>query len=512
MATTALALAAPAAAQDLACADEVDAFMETIRDDDAFARIESLFSDYETRLVEARGVTEGECFAVLAEAQTAIADEGTIIEGATDEQALQRTERLSAMVAEAERTTVAVQAVPAQVAVQPSEADVTVEQEATEVDVAQRASEIEVRQPAADVSVAAPQQRVDVRQPEARVDVQAAAPKVAVMQPAPRVQVEQPQPEIAVQQTQPRVRIEQPEPEIIVRQFQPEVEIRQPQPTITVEQTEPEVAVVQPEPIVTVEAAEPVVDVAQAQPNVTVEQARPEVNVTQRQPEVAVVQPEARVEVEEQEPVVNVTQAQPQVDVTQAAPQVEVEQREATVAVSQPEAEVDVSQSRPAVSADIASGAEVSATREEGGPDVSVMTEDAPTIVIAEAEVRELEAAESIAVIEVEFGFDSAEVTTDQREDVLREAIDAYRTMPEAAVLLTGHASPIGDADYNMELSERRVDAVRDALVELGVEEARIRTRGAGETNTEVPAGEDERSEENRRVEIRVIDASAISG
>lgn len=111
---------------------------------------------------------------------------------------------------------------------------------------------------------------------------------------------------------------------------------------------------------------------------------------------------------------------------------------------------------------------------------------------------------EVLAVREVEFGFDSADVTAAARTDVLEEVAALATENTDATVLLTGYASPMGDADYNRRLSERRVQAVAEALGELGVAPDAIRTRARGEQDLEVPASEDELSEENRRVEIRI--------
>ena len=110
-----------------------------------------------------------------------------------------------------------------------------------------------------------------------------------------------------------------------------------------------------------------------------------------------------------------------------------------------------------------------------------------------------------MAVLEVEFGFDSAVVSQDARDDVLAEVVELVAASPDAVVFLTGYASPIGDAAYNRGLAERRVEAVAAALRELGVADDNIRVESAGEQNEEVAAGENERSEENRRVEIRVV-------
>lgn len=160
---------------------------------------------------------------------------------------------------------------------------------------------------------------------------------------------------------------------------------------------------------------------------------------------------------------------------------------------------------------DVAAAPDVTAVPEVNAvPDVSVAPTDVPS---AESRpVPPLETATStdagtqdVMTREVEFGFDSADVPDDARSDVLSEVAGLVGSNPGTAVLLTGHASPIGDADYNLRLSERRVTAVAAALQALGVPEAAISMQAQGEESPEVPAAEDELSEENRRVEIRVV-------
>lgn len=51
---------------------------------------------------------------------------------------------------------------------------------------------------------------------------------------------------------------------------------------------------------------------------------------------------------------------------------------------------------------------------------------------------------------------------------------------PDARLTLTGHADPRGSAEYNQALSDRRVNRVKQFLVEHGVPEASIDTRAVG--------------------------------
>lgn len=115
-------------------------------------------------------------------------------------------------------------------------------------------------------------------------------------------------------------------------------------------------------------------------------------------------------------------------------------------------------------------------------------------------------ALETVAIREVEFPSDSATVPLEGAARALADVAEAVETAPSSTVLLTGYASPVGEGGYNMNLSEAQVNAVRDALVDLGVPRRLIRTRSLGQRNPEVAAGAGERSPPNRRVEIRVID------
>jgi outer membrane protein OmpA-like peptidoglycan-associated protein len=69
-----------------------------------------------------------------------------------------------------------------------------------------------------------------------------------------------------------------------------------------------------------------------------------------------------------------------------------------------------------------------------------------------------------------------------------------------------GHTDKVGSAEYNLDLSEKRAASVRDYLVEQGLSPANITVKGFGETQpvaaNETAAGR----QENRRVEIVVLE------
>jgi OOP family OmpA-OmpF porin len=70
---------------------------------------------------------------------------------------------------------------------------------------------------------------------------------------------------------------------------------------------------------------------------------------------------------------------------------------------------------------------------------------------------------------------------------------------------VVGHTDDVGDDAYNQELSEQRAAAVRDYLVETGVDASKIVTIGAGENSPVASNTTDEGRAENRRVDVLVL-------
>ena len=86
--------------------------------------------------------------------------------------------------------------------------------------------------------------------------------------------------------------------------------------------------------------------------------------------------------------------------------------------------------------------------------------------------------------------------------NVLEQARDAFKAKQGARVTATGHTDTTGTEAYNMALSLRRANAVKDALVRNGVPAQAISVVGKGETGLLVQTGDNVREPQNRRVEI----------
>ena len=83
--------------------------------------------------------------------------------------------------------------------------------------------------------------------------------------------------------------------------------------------------------------------------------------------------------------------------------------------------------------------------------------------------------------------------------------IDAYlRQNPNVNLRIDGHADPRGSDKYNLALSERRVKAVRDALVKAGVSTGRISTGAYGESRPKCTESTEACWQLDRRVEVLV--------
>ncbi|WP_428663703.1 OmpA family protein [Reyranella sp.] len=96
-----------------------------------------------------------------------------------------------------------------------------------------------------------------------------------------------------------------------------------------------------------------------------------------------------------------------------------------------------------------------------------------------------------------------------QAESTISQAANAFKTTGSARVTATGHTDTTGSPDYNMGLSLRRANTVKDSLVRNGVPASAISVIGKGETQLLVQTGDGVREPQNRRVEIVIAGATA---
>lgn len=111
----------------------------------------------------------------------------------------------------------------------------------------------------------------------------------------------------------------------------------------------------------------------------------------------------------------------------------------------------------------------------------------------------------TLAMPGVHFAFDSYDIASVFEKKIQSFADDLLKR-PAFKVLLEGHTDWIGSSAYNMTLSRHRAHAVKNKLIEFGIEEHRIQVRGYGETRPIADNTTSKGRAKNRRVEMIIIE------
>ncbi len=102
------------------------------------------------------------------------------------------------------------------------------------------------------------------------------------------------------------------------------------------------------------------------------------------------------------------------------------------------------------------------------------------------------------------FKTNSAEFTA-KTIPVLDAIVVIMKKYPASRFRIEGHTDSVGPADYNMELSQRRADAVKNYLIQHGISADRLEAKGYGETRPIASNRTAAGRAKNRRVEIILI-------
>jgi outer membrane protein OmpA-like peptidoglycan-associated protein len=131
---------------------------------------------------------------------------------------------------------------------------------------------------------------------------------------------------------------------------------------------------------------------------------------------------------------------------------------------------------------------------------------DALAAQLADLQAKQTERGIVITFGDVLFNVDQANLTA-QGMAVAQRLAQVLRDNPDRTVLVEGFTDSTGSDAYNLQLSQRRAEAVRMALSQMGIDRSRIETRGYGEAYpvaSNATAGE---RQLNRRVEIVLSEA-----
>ncbi len=102
------------------------------------------------------------------------------------------------------------------------------------------------------------------------------------------------------------------------------------------------------------------------------------------------------------------------------------------------------------------------------------------------------------------FATNSAELNPSSYPE-LNRAVHLMRAIPTMKVQIAGYTDSVGSDQYNLQLSQRRADAVRNYIIQNGIAANRVTARGYGKASPIADNGTAAGRAENRRVEFVVL-------
>ena len=128
---------------------------------------------------------------------------------------------------------------------------------------------------------------------------------------------------------------------------------------------------------------------------------------------------------------------------------------------------------------------------------------------IGELEALQTERGLVLTLGDVLFDFNKATLKSGGMRTI-RDLAKFMEEYPERNILVEGHTDNVGSDEYNQALSERRANAVKQALAGLGIADRRIRIQGIGKLQPVANNATEAGRQLNRRVEVIISDENGI--
>jgi OmpA-OmpF porin, OOP family len=110
-----------------------------------------------------------------------------------------------------------------------------------------------------------------------------------------------------------------------------------------------------------------------------------------------------------------------------------------------------------------------------------------------------------VTLEDVLFEVNGADLQPGAQVQLLR-LVEFLKRNPDRKVLIEGHTDSIGSSEYNLQLSLLRAESVQSFLVGNGLPADRITAIGYGETRPEAPNDSATGRQQNRRIEVVILD------
>jgi len=108
------------------------------------------------------------------------------------------------------------------------------------------------------------------------------------------------------------------------------------------------------------------------------------------------------------------------------------------------------------------------------------------------------------ATLDVEFDFDKAVVKPKYNKDI-QSVAEVMKKYPDLKIVIEGHTDNIGGKKYNLNLSQKRAEAVKNVMVtKYNIDPSRITAKGFGLSKPIASNATKEGRQKNRRVEAAV--------
>jgi len=107
-----------------------------------------------------------------------------------------------------------------------------------------------------------------------------------------------------------------------------------------------------------------------------------------------------------------------------------------------------------------------------------------------------------VAAVSVYFDFDSSTIS-DEGRSKLQSFYEAAQRRSDQRVRIEGNCDERGTAEYNLALGQRRADAAKKYLMNLGMDGARIRTVSNGKEKPRGQGHDEDAWRENRRDDVQ---------
>ena len=110
------------------------------------------------------------------------------------------------------------------------------------------------------------------------------------------------------------------------------------------------------------------------------------------------------------------------------------------------------------------------------------------------------------ATLNVMFDYGKAVVRPKYYKDI-QSVAGVMKKYPDMKIIVEGHTDNVGGKEYNLNLSQKRADAVKKIMVtKFGIKSSRLTAKGLGSSKPIEHNATEEGRQKNRRVEVSIDD------